>query len=75
MKKWIKRLVSAFLFTMCFWMFHTVTYADSSSLLPNVSKSYCIKGYCYAVHDFAKKRVYVYWDESCTQRSYNVSDE
>lgn len=50
--------------------FSTPAYAASSGILPGVSRSCIIKGYCYCVHDVKKKRVYVYSNESCSRRNF-----
>lgn len=70
MKKFMKYvLLGLMLISMCVGIPNIPVYASSSSMLPNVNGSYYIKGYCYGVHDSANKRVYVYYDEGCTNRN------
>lgn len=70
MKKYMVRFATLFALIVSIITASGVpVHASSSNMFPSVNKSYVIKGYCYRVHDSARKRVYVYYDESCSKRN------
>ena len=70
MKKYFIRLLTMWILTISLILtFNTAVYAGSSNIFPGVSRSCVIKGYCYRVHDVSRKRVNVYYNESCSSRN------
>ena len=72
MKKYIMRFWTVCILLASFIVVSVTTVSASSvNMFPAVNKFYVIKGYCYRVHDVARKRVNVYYNESCSSRSKN----